>query len=269
MNYTNLAIGIFALGFGLLTLILRITGKTGKLTKLEKMKESYGEKKGNLIHLFFYSIMPIILGIVLIVSAVILKQVNGNSGEEMNEISALYEEGKVEETQKRLLVYTKDHTTEYLAWTILGHTYYDQDNFDQAIESYTKATQADPKAFEPYSGLGIAYVKLEEFEKAKKAYEKALEISPNEGSVIGNLAGLYNSLGESKKAIEYGEKSTKLDPKDPNLFANLSIYYHKDGQLDKRDEMFNKAKELGYSDTDMQALTDTYVALSDTTSTEQ
>ncbi len=66
MDYTNLALGIFALGFGLITLIMRFTGKTQGLGKLEKMKQSYGEKKGNLIHFSAYTLVPIVVGIVFL-----------------------------------------------------------------------------------------------------------------------------------------------------------------------------------------------------------
>jgi len=190
-----------------------------------------------------------------------------NAAKELEEISTLYQNGKVDDAQKRLLSYTSDHYNEYLAWTILGHTYLDQENFEKAIESYNNGIQADTTAFEPHSGLGLVYAKMGEYEKAKNAYEKANAISPNKGSVIGNLAGLYDDLGDIKKSIEYGEKSIQLDPTDVTLVVNLSVYYNKAGQIDKRDQMFNKAKELGY--TDLQALTDTYSINNDTTSTKE
>ena len=190
-----------------------------------------------------------------------------NSGKELEEISILYQDGKVDDAQKRLLTYTSDHSDDYLAWTILGHTYLDQENFEKAIESYNKGAVSDSTAFEPHSGLGLVYAKMGEYEKAKDAYEKANSLSPNNGSVIGNLAGLYDDLGDTKKSIEYGEKSIQLDQTDVTLVANLSIYYNKDGQFDKRDQLFNKAKELGYKD--LQALTDTYSLHNDTTANEE
>jgi tetratricopeptide (TPR) repeat protein len=189
-----------------------------------------------------------------------------NSGKDLEEISTLYQDGKIDDAQKRLLRYTADHSDNYLAWTILGHTYYDQDSLEKAIDAYTKGTQADPKAFEPHSGLGITYVKMGEYEKAKEAYEVANQLSPNEGSVIANLAGLYDDLGDINKAIEYSEKSIRIDSTNATTYANLSIYYNKAQQFEKRDLMFNKAKQLGYDD--MQSLTDAYNNYNDTTKTE-
>jgi Flp pilus assembly protein TadD len=189
-----------------------------------------------------------------------------NTDNRLDEISTIYHNGQIEEAQKQLLEYTKENKSDYLGWTILGHTFLDQENFEKAIDAYTQGVNADPNAFSPHSGLGMTYAKQGKFEKAKNEYESANQLSPNKASVIGNLAGLYDDLGEIEKAIEYAEKSIKIDSTDATLYANLSIYYNKAQQFDKRDLMFNKAKQLGYDD--MQSLTDSYNNYNDTTRTE-
>ncbi|MES2621482.1 MAG: hypothetical protein V4615_11585 [Bacteroidota bacterium] len=69
MDYTSLIIGIIALGFGLVTLVARFTGKMQSFSKLAAMKQLYGEKKGNLIHLVGYTILPLVAGAVLVAAA--------------------------------------------------------------------------------------------------------------------------------------------------------------------------------------------------------
>ena len=66
MNYTTLAIGLFALLFGVCTLFVRIK-RPEKFGKLNAMKEKYGEKTGIAIHTISYTVIPIIAGIVFIV----------------------------------------------------------------------------------------------------------------------------------------------------------------------------------------------------------
>jgi len=66
MNYTTLTIGLFALLFGIYTLVLR-TKKPEKFGKLNVMKEKYGEKAGVAIHTISYTVIPIIAGILFIV----------------------------------------------------------------------------------------------------------------------------------------------------------------------------------------------------------
>jgi len=57
----NLIIGIFALGFGLVTLVVRFVAPS-KLGKLEPMKERFGAGVGTAIHVTAYTIAPIVIG---------------------------------------------------------------------------------------------------------------------------------------------------------------------------------------------------------------
>jgi hypothetical protein len=66
MNYTTLAIGLFALLFGSYTLFIRAKNPE-KFGKLNVMKEKYGEKTGVTIHTISYTVIPIIAGILFII----------------------------------------------------------------------------------------------------------------------------------------------------------------------------------------------------------
>ena len=65
MNMPTIVIGIAALLFGIYTIYVRSTNPD-KFGKLKTMQEKFGEKRGRLIHLVFYSIIPIIFGIVIL-----------------------------------------------------------------------------------------------------------------------------------------------------------------------------------------------------------
>ena len=64
----ELIIGVLALLYGLYTIYLRVRKDSKTWGKLEKMKEAYGEKAGTVIHIISYTIVPIAVGIVGIVS---------------------------------------------------------------------------------------------------------------------------------------------------------------------------------------------------------
>ena len=65
MNIPTVAIGIFALIFGIYTIYVRSTNPD-KFGKLKAMKVNFGEKRGALIHLVSYSVIPIIFGIIVL-----------------------------------------------------------------------------------------------------------------------------------------------------------------------------------------------------------
>ena len=55
------------IAYGFFVLTLRIKNDTSKLSKLAKMKEIMGEKKGSVIHLIGYAILPMAAGIVFVI----------------------------------------------------------------------------------------------------------------------------------------------------------------------------------------------------------
>ena len=59
----ELIIGILALLYGLYTIYLRVRKDSKAWSKLEKMKEFYGEKIGTIIHFISYTVVPIVIGI--------------------------------------------------------------------------------------------------------------------------------------------------------------------------------------------------------------
>ncbi len=64
----HLLLGIVILGFGLYTTIQRLRGNETAFKKLEPLREMFGSSIGNFIHIIAYCILPIVAGIVLILS---------------------------------------------------------------------------------------------------------------------------------------------------------------------------------------------------------
>jgi hypothetical protein len=61
----NLVLGVLAIAYGLYSYIQRKTAPE-KIEKLQTMIERNGEKLGNSIHLFGYTILPIVAGLLLL-----------------------------------------------------------------------------------------------------------------------------------------------------------------------------------------------------------
>ncbi len=62
----DLIIGIVAVFIGCATLLARIFGWHGLLSKRELMKQKFGDRAGDLIHLAAYTIVPIVAGLVFL-----------------------------------------------------------------------------------------------------------------------------------------------------------------------------------------------------------
>lgn len=67
MNPVTILIGAAAIGFGAYTAYIRTTNPA-KFEKLAAMKKQWGEGAGKAVHVVAYTVVPIIFGIVMIVS---------------------------------------------------------------------------------------------------------------------------------------------------------------------------------------------------------
>jgi hypothetical protein len=65
MNPVTMLLGVASLGYGLYTVWAR-RAKPEQFAKLEPMKKVWGEKAGPIVHVIGYTVMPILLGVVLI-----------------------------------------------------------------------------------------------------------------------------------------------------------------------------------------------------------
>jgi len=67
---TNLIIGLFALLFGLVTLIGRfVAPDSAMFSKLGPMKERFGDRAGTAIHVVAYTVMPLVLGATMLATS--------------------------------------------------------------------------------------------------------------------------------------------------------------------------------------------------------
>ena len=65
MNKITIIFGIVILLYGIYTFLLRFINPH-KLSKLKTMKRTYGELTGYIIHLIFYSALPLVFGVILV-----------------------------------------------------------------------------------------------------------------------------------------------------------------------------------------------------------
>ena len=67
MNIITVILGLFCIGYGIYTAIIR-TKSPEKFGKLDAMKKKFGDKAGIIIHVIFYTVLPILVGIIFFIS---------------------------------------------------------------------------------------------------------------------------------------------------------------------------------------------------------
>ena len=97
-----------------------------------------------------------------------------------------------------------------------GIAYYDQGEFDEAIEEFTEAIELDPEYAIAYYNRGWAYDEKGEYDEAIADYNKAIELDPELDVAYFTRGFLYMALGEKEKAISDFEKCIEVS-KTPAL----------------------------------------------------
>lgn len=103
-----------------------------------------------------------------------------------------------------------------------GFSHFQKHEYDQAIASFQKAVELEPRAAAGYNMLGMAYrfkatqLGIPEL-RAKEiaAFQKAIEVDPKYWVAMINLGVTYYGQGEKAKAAPLFKKALALNPQHP------------------------------------------------------
>lgn len=93
----------------------------------------------------------------------------------------------------------------------LGGTYFGQQDFDQAIVHYRKATEIDPNYSPAYNILGYAQRQKENYADAETAFKKYIELIPNDPNPYDSYAELLLKTGRFDESIAQYQKALSID----------------------------------------------------------
>lgn len=93
----------------------------------------------------------------------------------------------------------------------LGGYYFGQQDFNQAITHYQKATEIAPDYSTAYNILGYAYRQNEAYSDAENAFKRYIELIPNDPNPYDSYAELLLKMGRFDEAITQYNKALGID----------------------------------------------------------
>ena len=88
------------------------------------------------------------------------------------------------------------------AYNNRGIAYCQDGEYDQAIDSFSKAVELDPNYVEIYNNRGIAYYCKGDFNLSIRDFNKAIQWKPSLAEIYNNRGIVYIGKGGFDKAIE-------------------------------------------------------------------
>jgi tetratricopeptide (TPR) repeat protein len=127
----------------------------------------------------------------------------------------------------------------------LGVIYEKQDNHDDAIKNYTESLRIKESS-EAFQSLGVCYLKKGMLKEAYRNLVKAMMLNPNKYTIYNNISAVQERLGNYDSAIQMSGISVKLNPNNAIGFYNLGIALDKKGSFGEAINAYEKAVELGH-----------------------
>ncbi len=121
------------------------------------------------------------------------------------------------------------------AWLTLGALLMDMNKFIDAIATYEKATELEPKNARAWAGLGSAFGRAMYPEKAVRAFERSFENDDGAPSVMAAYAWELKTIGDQTGALKAYRRAARTKPNFGQVYwsmANLKVFKFEDHEIE-------------------------------------
>ena len=102
-----------------------------------------------------------------------------------------------------------------------GEAAFAKNDYEKAIESYSKAFALDPKSYSAALFIGDSYFAEKNIPKATEWYEKAIEINPDGETAYRYASDMFTKNGDQEKARKLAIQSVVAEPVCTDKLARI------------------------------------------------
>lgn len=215
IDLANSIVSWTAIILGVLTLLFLIAGFFGvaEISKIRKEREQINKLKNN-IQKEFADVQQIKEQIANDIED-LKKQIKIESIAFtktlylLNEGSIDFHAGRLKDAEKKFKEILKVNENDYNATCYLARTYFDQNQYDDALSTIKKAVNLRSNPYYAYFIMAENYCSLGEFEKSIEAFKKSIEIEKNH-TAYTSMGYTYFRMEDYKKSITAFQKGMEL-----------------------------------------------------------
>ena len=124
------------------------------------------------------------------------------------------------------------------AYTLAGHEYIANEDFEQATACYRHALRTDRSHYNAWWGLGTIYARQEKHELAELHFRKAINIHPKSSVLCCFLGTVLDKVGRYEEALEALDQAKHLQPSNPQArFQRAKVLCNLDRWEEALDEL--------------------------------
>jgi len=132
-------------------------------------------------------------------------------------------------------------------WVTVGDEHSGAGRYQDSLDSYRKALDADPDSVTAYNGIGVVSARMKQYDEAVAAYDKALKRDPDSAWTRSNLGLAYIEMGRYPEAIETLRQAVRSMPDLSVAHFNLGIAYAKSERYREAAASYQEAIRLSPS----------------------
>jgi tetratricopeptide (TPR) repeat protein len=125
-----------------------------------------------------------------------------------------------------------------------GYIYANQDDHDQAIQSYTKAIKLNPRKGSYYFRRGLSYIIKGIYDAAIQDFTTAINLKADDGDSYAFRAEAYYKKSDYDNAIKDSNRAIEIDSNDYRAFTTRGNSFAGKGKYQLAISDLNKAIEL-------------------------
>ena len=149
----------------------------------------------------------------------------------IEQVKKACKEGRLEEAKTLLQRETTPRPETAVGWLILGVTFHQAQQLDQAQESYQQAVAIDPTLAAAYNNLGLLLRGRNDLCGALKQFERACELLPTSAEIHRNRGVLLEKLGNPSEAKAALRAAITLQPGNHQIHVRLAQLLRNQGEL--------------------------------------
>ena len=126
----------------------------------------------------------------------------------------------------------------------LGIAYFNDQNYNQALEQFDRIITALPDFEKPYYGRALILYRRNDYENAKKDFQQVIKYNPNDYNPYFYLGKISINLKQFADAQKYLLKAAEINPDYSKIYLELGNIYFTQHKYRNAIPHFKKAVEL-------------------------
>lgn len=153
---------------------------------------------------------------------------------------AAHADGHLAEARQHYQLFLQHAPKSALVHYNIGLVYYDEGNYQQALNEFSLADTLAPPDADTLFNLAVCQKKVGDPHAAIATYQQLLLLDPNDADSHYNLGCCYRDLHDDDQAVSCYERTLVFCPTHLSATRNLAYLYHRFGQVGPAVEYYSR-----------------------------